>query len=114
MSFEQVLSTDELPVGSARAVELGGEPICVVRTDESTAKALHDTCSHQQYSLAEGWIDGNTIECALHGSAFNLDTGEPESLPAVKPVPVYACEIRDGGIWVDQADQRNDADVPRH
>jgi 3-phenylpropionate/trans-cinnamate dioxygenase ferredoxin subunit len=125
MAFEQVLTTDQLPVGSARAVELGGEPICVVRTDESTVKALHDTCSHQQYSLAEGWVEidtpassseavGGRIECALHGSAFNLDTGQPESLPAVKPVPVYACEIRDGGIWVDQADQRNDADVPRH
>ena len=114
MALEPVLSTDELPVGHARAVELGGEPICVVRTDETTVKALHDTCSHQQWSLAEGWIDGNTIECALHGSAFNLDTGEPESLPAVKPVPVYACEIRDGAIWVDQADQRNDAPVPRH
>jgi 3-phenylpropionate/trans-cinnamate dioxygenase ferredoxin subunit len=114
MAFEQVFSTDELPVGHARAVELGGEPICVVRLDETTVKALHDTCSHQQWSLAEGWIDGNTIECALHGSAFNLDTGQPESLPAVRPVPVYACEIRDGGIWVDQADQRNDAEVPRH
>ena len=114
MAMERVLDLDELPVGSTRVVALGGEPICVVRLDEQTVKAVHDTCSHQQYSLAEGWLDGNTIECNLHGSAFDLDTGEPTSLPAVKPVPVYACAVRDGEIWVDQADQRNDAPVPRH
>ena len=114
MAMERVLNLDDLPVGSARAVEVGGEPICLVRVGTDVVKAVHDTCSHQQYSLAEGWVDDNSIECNLHGSAFNLDTGEPESLPAVKPIPVYACAVRDGGIWVDEADQRNDAPVPRH
>jgi 3-phenylpropionate/trans-cinnamate dioxygenase ferredoxin subunit len=114
MALEKVLDLDDLKVGDAVAVELGGEPICLVRTDEDTVKAVHDTCSHQQFSLAEGWVDDNTIECSKHGSAFDLDSGDPQSLPAVKPIPVYACAVRDGGIWVDQADQRNDADVPRH
>ena len=116
MVMETVFDLDDLPVGSARAVELGGEPICVVRLDNVTVKAVHDTCSHQQWSLSEGWIDpeDNTIECAKHGSAFDLDTGDPSSLPAVLPVPVYGCEIREGAVWVDQADQRNDAPVPRH
>ncbi len=114
MVLEKVLTLDELPVGSARAVDTGGEPICLVRLDEDTVKAVHDTCSHQQYSLGEGWVEDNTIECALHGSAFDLDTGDPESLPAVKPIPVYACTVRDGAIWVDQDAQLNDAPVPRH
>ena len=114
MSAETVFSLADLPIGGARAVELGGEPICVVRLDETTVKAVHDTCSHQQYSLAEGWIDGNTIECNKHGSAFNLDTGVPESLPAVKPVPVYACGVEGDSVWVDQTRQLNDAPVPRH
>ena len=125
MAMERVLDLDALPVGHARAVEVGGEPICLVRVDEQTVKAVHDTCSHQQYSLAEGWVDvndpgssseavGGTIECNLHGSAFNLDTGQPESLPAVKPIPVYACTVDAGAIWVDEAQQLNDAPVPRH
>jgi 3-phenylpropionate/trans-cinnamate dioxygenase ferredoxin component len=114
MALEKVFDLDDLKVGHARAVELGGEPICVVRLDEHTVKAVHDTCSHQQYSLSEGWVDDNSIECALHGSMFDLDTGQPQSLPAVKPIPVYGCEVRDGAVWVDQADQRNDAPVPRH
>lgn len=116
MALERVLDLDDLPVGHARAVEVGGEPICLVRLDDTTVKAVHDTCSHQQYSLSEGWIDAddNTIECAKHGSAFDLDSGEPQALPAVKPIPVYGCQVLDGAVWVDEADQRNDAPVPRH
>jgi 3-phenylpropionate/trans-cinnamate dioxygenase ferredoxin subunit len=114
VTFERVADLDDVAVRSARQVVLGGEPVALVRTDETTVKAVHDTCSHQQWSLSEGWVDDNQIECDLHGSAFDLDTGQPQSLPAVKPIPVYACEVRDGGIWVDPDKQLNDAPVPRH
>jgi len=109
-----VCDLDDLAVGTARQVEVGGEPICLVRTDGSTVKAVHDTCSHQRFSLSQGWVEPNTIECSLHGSAFDLDTGQPQSLPAVVPIPVYACEVRDGAVWVDADRQRNDAPLPRH
>jgi 3-phenylpropionate/trans-cinnamate dioxygenase ferredoxin component len=114
MGYEKVAALDELAVGTSLRVEAGGEPICLVRLDDETVKAVHDTCSHQEYSLAEGWIDGNTVECALHGSCFDLDTGKPTSLPAVTPIPVYACKVQDGGVWLDMEQQLNDAPVPRH
>ncbi|MGH3665221.1 MAG: Rieske (2Fe-2S) protein [Egibacteraceae bacterium] len=114
MGFEKVFDLDALPVGQARAVEVAGEPVCVVRLDEATVKAVHDTCSHQQYSLSEGYIEDNDIECALHGSMFNLDSGHPDALPAVKPIPVYACKVAEGAVWVDGDQQLNDAPVPRH
>ena len=114
MAFQRVLDLGDVAVGAAARVEAGGEPICVVRLDEATVKAVHDTCSHAQYSLSEGWVEGNVIECSLHGSGFDLDTGKPESLPAFKPVPVYACEVRDGAVWVDPDRQLNDAPLPRH
>lgn len=114
MAFEKVADLDEVGTGGAHRVEVGGEPVCLVRLDETTVKAVHDTCSHQQWSLSEGWVEDNTIECDLHGSAFDLDTGRPRSLPAVKPIPVYACEVREREIWVDPDKQLNDAPVPRH
>jgi 3-phenylpropionate/trans-cinnamate dioxygenase ferredoxin component len=114
MAYERIAALDDLKVGHALFAEVGGEPICVVRLDTGLVKAVHDTCSHEDYPLHEGWVDDSTIECALHGSTFDLDTGRPESLPAVRPIPVYAAKIEDGGIWVDQAQQLNDAPVPRH
>jgi 3-phenylpropionate/trans-cinnamate dioxygenase ferredoxin subunit len=113
MAFEKVASLDEVSVGATKRVQMD-EPVCLVRIDEDAVKAVHDVCSHQEYSLCEGWVGTNDIECALHGSTFDLDSGEPESLPAVDPIPVYACKVEDGMIWVDLDDQRNDAVPPRH
>jgi 3-phenylpropionate/trans-cinnamate dioxygenase ferredoxin subunit len=114
MSLERVADLDKIAIGGTLQVHATGEPICLVRLDEDTVKAVHDTCSHQQYSLSEGWVEDNTIECNLHGSSFDLDTGQPQSLPAFRPIPVYACEVRDGGVHVDATRPLNDAPVPRH
>ena len=38
------------------------------------------------------------LECWTHGSAFSLETGEPQTLPATQPVPVYDVEVVDGEI----------------
>ena len=119
MVFQRVADLDDLPVGEALFVELA-EPVCIVRFDEDLVAAVHDTCSHEEYPLHEGWVstgegaDSSEIECALHGSTFNLGNGQALSLPAVKPIPVYAAKVDDGGIWVDLDQQLNDAPVPRH
>ena len=114
MAYQRVAELADVAIGTAHQVHVGGEPVAVVRVDAETVKAVHDTCSHAQFSLSEGWVEDNQIECALHGSSFDLDTGRPLSLPAFKPVPVYGCEVRDDAIWVDPDEQRNDAPVPRH
>ena len=64
--------------------------------------AIGDRCTHQDISLSEGDVDCDEklIECWKHGSAFSLETGEPESLPATKPVPVYETRVVDGVIEV--------------
>ena len=65
-----------------------------------TFYALDDTCSHQEASLSEGDLDLDrcAIECPLHGSSFDLRTGEPISLPAVEPVRAHHLEVGDDGI----------------
>jgi 3-phenylpropionate/trans-cinnamate dioxygenase ferredoxin component len=114
VTYTRVMALDELAVGTAAGVDVDGEAICVVRVDEQTVKAIHNVCSHEEYELSEGWVDDCSIECALHGSTFDLNTGKPETLPAVKPVPVYAARINDGAIEVDRQQQLNDAPIPRH
>jgi 3-phenylpropionate/trans-cinnamate dioxygenase ferredoxin component len=118
VSFQRALSLDDLEIGAARCVELDGEPICLVRLDERLVKAVHNTCSHAQYDLSEGWVDaaegGGAIECGLHGSSFDLDTGKPNALPAVRPVPTYAVQIDGEDVLVDASTPTNDAPLPRH
>ena len=114
MPFKRVLDLDDLAVGTAAGVDVDGEPVCLVRVDADTVKAIHNVCSHEEYELSEGWVDDSSIECALHGSTFDLNTGAPTTLPAVKPVPIYAARITGDGIEVDRAQQLNDAPIPRH
>ena len=45
-------------------------------------------------------------------TALTLRTGEPRGVPAVAPIPVYACKIEDDAIWVDVDQQLNDAEIP--
>ena len=60
--------------------------------------AIGDVCSHANVSLSEGevWCDEREIECPKHGSTFDLQTGEPVTLPATQPVPVYDVAVVDG------------------
>ena len=64
--------------------------------------AIGDRCSHEDYSLAEGEVfdEEREIECWKHGSTFDLRTGEPQSLPATKPVPVYDVKVEGGDVKV--------------
>jgi 3-phenylpropionate/trans-cinnamate dioxygenase ferredoxin subunit len=78
-----------------------GHQVCVVRIGDDVY-AIGDVCSHADVSLADGevWADECEIECPKHGSTFSLTTGEPQTLPATQPVPVYDARVVDGRIVV--------------
>src|ERR687892_183951 len=92
---------DELAPGEARRFDVGRQRIAVVRIDDDVY-AIGDRCTHQNISLAEGEIhaEDRAIECWKHGSEFSLETGEPLTLPATKPEPVYEVHVDDGDIVV--------------
>ena len=73
----------------------------VLVRDGERVHALADLCSHAAVSLSEGDVSRKGIECWLHGSCFDLETGKPSSPPASEPVDVYAVDIRDGDVFVD-------------
>ena len=64
--------------------------------------AIGDVCSHANVSLSDGevWCEERELECPKHGSTFHLETGEPSTLPATQPVPVYNASVVDGQIVV--------------
>ncbi|WP_029089156.1 Rieske (2Fe-2S) protein [Brevibacterium album] len=101
MSLTPVLDSDALAPGQAVRLVVADREVCVARTADGAVHAIDDLCTHGEVSLAEGEVSGCTIECWLHGSAFDLTTGEPTTPPAFEPVEVFACEERDGRILVD-------------
>jgi 3-phenylpropionate/trans-cinnamate dioxygenase ferredoxin subunit len=98
----QLCKVDDLKPGEARRFEVEGHRIALVRACDDFY-ALGDMCSHEDYSLSEGEVDEDdcTIECWKHGSTFSLQTGEPQTLPATKPVPVYDVVIEGNDVFVE-------------
>ena len=99
---EHVLGpADDIAPGSAKRFDVNRHRICVIRIDDDFY-AIGDKCTHADISLCEGEIyaDEREVECWKHGSTFSLVTGEPQSLPATKAVPVYAVKVVDGNVIV--------------
>jgi 3-phenylpropionate/trans-cinnamate dioxygenase ferredoxin subunit len=96
------LRLDELENGKAVHVDVDGVPVAVVRIDDDVF-AVHDLCSHADVRLSEGivWCETKQIECIRHGSAFSLESGHPDTLPATQPVATYPVTIRDGEVVVN-------------
>ena len=93
---------DEMKSGEARRFDVDGHRIALIRIGDDFY-AIGDRCSHADYSLSEGEVysEEKEIECWKHGSTFSLETGEPQTLPATKPVPVYVVTLRDGDVYVE-------------
>jgi 3-phenylpropionate/trans-cinnamate dioxygenase ferredoxin component len=100
VSFGRVRAADEVAKGAVISAEVDGVEVAIVHADDDQFYAVRDECSHASIQLSEGEVDGCTLECWLHGSRFDLRTGEPTGLPATEPVATFPVEIRDGDIYV--------------
>ena len=101
MTATRVCSASELEQDSALRVVVDDVAICVVKDAQGEIHAIGDTCTHGDISLADGFVEGDSIECWAHGSAFSLLSGKPLNLPAYEPVPVFVVEIDGDDVLID-------------
>jgi 3-phenylpropionate/trans-cinnamate dioxygenase ferredoxin component len=90
----------DIPDGEAVRVQ-GAVAIAVFHV-EGTLYAIDDTCTHQDASLSDGWVDGCAVECPLHAACFDLHTGRPSGPPAKKAVRTHRVVVSDGHVWVEE------------
>src|SRR3954463_5479477 len=89
----------ELPPGESFRLEVH-PPVALFHTDDGELYAIDDTCTHQDASLADGWLEGCEVECPLHASRFDLRTGEVDAPPAKPPVRTHAVFVQDGHLYL--------------
>ena len=97
--WTKVATLEECPPGSLRPVMVGTDPVVLANVD-GTLYAVLDRCSHEDLPLSDGDLENGTVVCSYHGARFDLASGAPRGLPAVKPIKTYAVEIREDGIYV--------------
>ena len=72
--FVAVARTSELQPGEMTRVNADGRPVLLANVDGSFC-ALLDRCGHQRAALSKGRLEGETLECPIHFSCFNVKTG---------------------------------------
>jgi 3-phenylpropionate/trans-cinnamate dioxygenase ferredoxin subunit len=100
MPFIAVTAVDAVLPGRFVKVEVDRRPFIIARVADRFY-AVEDNCSHEDYPLSYGCLDGARIKCSLHGSRFSLETGAPEDEPADEPIRTYRVEVADGRVWLD-------------
>ena len=104
MAFVKVASLSEVPEGELLAVEAEGKRVCLAHV-EGEVYAFADNCSHRDFPLSNGEVDPDdcSITCEWHGARFDIRTGAALSLPATRPIPVYATRVEGDDVYVDVA-----------
>jgi nitrite reductase/ring-hydroxylating ferredoxin subunit len=101
--FTTVAKTSQLAPGEMMYVEVGDEPVCLINL-YGEFFAISDICTHEEASLSDGEIEGDEIECPLHGGAFDIRTGQPVAFPVVVPVETFGVRIVGDDIQVARND----------
>ena len=97
--FVKVAQVSEIKPGEMIAVEVDSEQVLLANVN-GNIHAIDDICSHAYASLSEGDLNGEEVECPLHGAAFNVTTGVPITPPADESVRVYQVQIEGDDILV--------------
>jgi nitrite reductase/ring-hydroxylating ferredoxin subunit len=99
----EVAKVEEVPEDGTFRTFLGAEPLCLYHTG-GRIYATHDTCTHGQASLADGFIDGDRIECPLHQGMFEIATGRAVGAPVTVDIRVYPVKVENGAVLVREPD----------
>jgi nitrite reductase/ring-hydroxylating ferredoxin subunit len=99
-SLVKICPTSEIPEGSAKSFEVGNNVIAVYNVG-GTFYATDNECTHGAASLADGILEDDVIECALHFGAFNVKTGEAVQAPCFTPLRTYKVIVENGEVRVD-------------
>jgi 3-phenylpropionate/trans-cinnamate dioxygenase ferredoxin subunit len=102
MAKHFVAHVEDIKPGSLQQVIVADEVLCVARTEQGEFFAIPDACTHESNSsLSDGEMWDECVECPVHGSLFNLRTGEVTGLPAFVPTTSFSIVVDGDDVYVE-------------
>lgn len=99
-NFVDVAPTSELQPGKMKRMDICGRRLLVANV-EGRFCAADDTCTHEDASLSAGVLKGSLVRCPLHGSRFNVCTGEVLEEPAERNLRTYPVRVEGERVLVN-------------
>ena len=98
-TWHQVASVDDVKPDEPIKVDIGEDEVALYNVDGEIF-ATANICSHAFASLADGFQEGEQIECPLHDGRFNVKTGKALCPPVEDDLKTYETKVEDGAIFV--------------
>ena len=100
-TWTKVADMADVPEDGTLLVDLGTTPVCLYNLG-GKIYATHDTCTHGMASLADGFVDGENIECPLHQGLFHIPTGKAVGAPCKIDLQSIAVKIDGAAILIKE------------
>jgi naphthalene 1,2-dioxygenase ferredoxin component len=97
----KIAKVSDIPEDGTLLVNFGAEPVCLYNIGGKIF-ATHDTCTHGQASLADGFIHNGEIECPLHQGRFNIETGKAVGMPCTEDIRTYTVKVESGAVLLKE------------
>jgi nitrite reductase/ring-hydroxylating ferredoxin subunit len=102
MRLIRACAADELAEGQMRAVADAPEPLAVCKVGGEWF-AFRNNCSHTNFPLTEGFLEGTEVQCGFHGARFCVRTGAVRAYPARHGIEVFPVRLDNGEVFVELA-----------
>jgi phenylpropionate dioxygenase-like ring-hydroxylating dioxygenase large terminal subunit len=103
MAWQKVASLDALRDGGVLGIDVDGTDIALFRMGDEV-HATDGICTHAHASLADGFVEGDTIECPLHQALFDIRTGKALCGPATEDLKIYPVKVEGADVLIDLQD----------
>ena len=103
-NFIKVAKTGDIKPGKMKRLDVSvasGEKCILLVNVDGRFYAADDRCTHEDASLSTGSLKGEWVKCPLHGSRFNVCTGQVLDEPADENLKTYAVRVEGDVIWLD-------------
>ena len=95
-AVKDAISKATIPVGGGKV--FADQKVVVTQPSSGEFKAFSAVCTHQSCVVAD--VADGTINCACHGSKFDITTGAVKNGPASSPLPEKSVTVSGDGISV--------------
>lgn len=101
---------DRVPDDRGLRADIEGLSIAVFRIEDGYF-ATEDRCTHGKASLAEGYLEGDEVECPLHQGRFHVPTGKALCRPLTVDIRTFPTKIEGDDVFVGltEADLRSES-----
>jgi nitrite reductase/ring-hydroxylating ferredoxin subunit len=99
LQYHDVGEASALGEDEAMQAIVGSKEICVINLG-GQFYAIDDICTHAYASLADGYVEGDQIECPLHGACFDIRTGKVRGAPATEDLKAYPVKVEGNRILI--------------